>query len=398
MRKEVEPIAALAEHLRQEVLELHTSMGTKADEVQVIERLEDILAEQSDHKAILNIKADENEVAQRHETHVGETSKTLNGLQEAAEHLSISINSVEEQVAQVAGIASAKAERSDVDEMLRINESVQEQVSALKAELQGTLKALETWILEQNTRKSHGMKLQQKPADKSKAPPPTADTEASIGGLSAESAPPPGPPVGDQQLQQRVSDLENQLAEAMSHIMYARAEQAQQGGGGGMAVVAGMAPGMSGPFSAGFVPPASYALSHGKLDNSGSLVLPAADYAALRESPRGPRAKKAGGAYGATAASLAGQTGKVLPGPAAPEGADAGAGPPFRSQSERRQWLLQEKRRWLVEMRLGKNMTDGLGGPALQGGSSPATLPPLSGRGGGVLSNGMAMDTLATPR
>mgnify|MGYP003319794116 CR=1 FL=1 len=48
---------------------------------------------------------------------------------------------------------------------LKMNEAVQEQVATLKTELQGTLKALETWILEQNTKKTHGMKLQPKPAD-----------------------------------------------------------------------------------------------------------------------------------------------------------------------------------------------------------------------------------------
>ena len=157
MRSEVEPIAVLAEHLRQEVLELNSSLGTKAEEDQVADRLEDILAEQAEQKDILCLKADSSVVQEQHESHVGETSKTLNGLQEAAEHLGISINSVEEQVAQVAGIASAKAERTDVDEMMRMNESVQEQVAALKAELQGTLKALETWILEQNGRKASGM-------------------------------------------------------------------------------------------------------------------------------------------------------------------------------------------------------------------------------------------------
>ena len=28
-------------------------------------------------------------------------------------------------------------------------------------------------------------------------------------------------------------------------------------------------------------------------------------------------------------------------------------GPPFRSERERRAWLLQEKRRWILEMRSG---------------------------------------------
>lgn len=29
-------------------------------------------------------------------------------------------------------------------------------------------------------------------------------------------------------------------------------------------------------------------------------------------------------------------------------------GPPFRNPMERRQWLLQEKKRWLIDMRMGK--------------------------------------------
>ena len=61
-------------------------------------------------------------------------------------------------------------------------------------------------------------------------------------------------------------------------------------------------------------------------------------------------------------------------------------GPPFRSQSERRQWLLQEKRRWLVEMRLGKTAD------AISGIASSPKLPPLA------LSGGANVDTVATPR
>ena len=58
-------------------------------------------------------------------------------------------------------------ETHQVDEILRMNETVQEQVAALKQELQGTLKSLETWIFEQNARKP-GIKLQARGAELSR--------------------------------------------------------------------------------------------------------------------------------------------------------------------------------------------------------------------------------------
>ena len=69
-------------------------------------------------------------------------------------------------------------------------------------------------------------------------------------------------------------------------------------------------------------------------------------------------------------------------------------GPPFRSQSDRRQWLLQEKRRWLVEMRLGNIQPE----PAAAVSRLPPISPAAGGGGGATLSNGMNVDALATPR
>ena len=103
--------------------------------------------------------------------------------------------------------------------------------------------------------------------------------------------------------------------------------------------------------------------------------------AALRElpllSPRPPLRKKGGGP-GSHAASESGEV----------------AAPPFRSQSDRRQWLLQEKRRWLGEMRLG-----GGGNPAEASipAPTPSKLPPIPA-GGAALSNGIDLATIATPR
>ena len=101
-------------------------------------------------------------------------------------------------------------------------------MSGLKAELQGTLKALETWILEQNTKKNHGMKLQPKPA---KGGAPSAASEAhGPKPARAVGAPAPAPAderpsaleeaqarlqaATDEKLVARVGELERQLLEA----------------------------------------------------------------------------------------------------------------------------------------------------------------------------------------
>jgi hypothetical protein len=66
--------------------------------------------------------------------------------------------------------------------------------------------------------------------------------------------------------------------------------------------------------------------------------------------------------------------------------------PPFRSQADRRQWLLSEKRRWLVEMRLGNTPAEPVALPVEK-------LPPISRSTlEAVLVGGMRVDTLVTPR
>ena len=115
----------------------------------------------------------------------------------------------------------------------------------------------------------------------------------------------------------------------------------------------------SGPFASGFPPPAGvpdpYALNAGKLDASGAFVMPGDAYANQMMSPRPPPPRK-GGSKKAT--SEAGDPTQA----------------PFKSQGDRRQWLLQEKRKWMVEMRLG----DGGGAPpgSAQAPNS-ARLPPI---------------------
>ena len=69
-------------------------------------------------------------------------------------------------------------------------------------------------------------------------------------------------------------------------------------------------------------------------------------------SPREPNKRRPGGAHAATAASLGSQSARRAPrGKGEPE-EEAAPGPPFKSDKERRAFLLQEKRRWVVEARL----------------------------------------------
>ena len=178
MRRDVEPLADAAGHLRVDVDRLSAEMLTKADEEsvrtspllslrsllpprptqplaqpahsqpahslpahsppppltrrplpQVSTRVEDLQDVADEHRTLLATKADESVVRERHDGYANDTAKTLTSLREATEHLGISINSVEEQVGQVAHIAASKAEKAEVDDVLRMNESVQEQVS-----------------------------------------------------------------------------------------------------------------------------------------------------------------------------------------------------------------------------------------------------------------------------
>lgn len=117
---------------------------------------------------------------------------------------------------------------------------------------------------------------------------------------------------------------------------------------------------------------------------------PPQSFAEQHTSQRMSRQRMPGGAQATTAATLAGMTSKVAA--QALDANQAGPPPPFKSENERRAWLLQEKRRWIVEMRLGHAVPDV---------TEPAKLPPISGsqqQVGHVLMSGAALDTVATPR
>ena len=339
MRTEVLPISEKVTKLQVDLGQLTAEVGTKAAEEDVAHQVGQIQTVQADHKAQLLTKADEAAVVDRHERYVRESTNAINGLREVTEHLGISINSVEESVNLVAAQTGTKAETRDVHEMMKMNEAVQSQVSGLKAELQGTLKALETWILEQNTKKTHGMKLQPKPADSS----------APAAKAAAPAAAPPQASAADEKLQHRVGELERQLMETQALLYAQTGAQTMRGD-------------PTGAFGGGFPPPAGvpdpYALNAGKLDASGAFLMPGDAYTNQMMSPRPPPPRK-GGKGSSKAASEAGDAAQA----------------PFKSQGDRRQWLLQEKRKWLVEMRLG----DGGGAPPGSGQAppTPSKLPPI---------------------
>ena len=106
--------------------------------------------------------------------------------------------------------------------------------------------------------------------------------------------------------------------------------------------------------------------------------------------------RRPGGSHAATAASLGAQSPLISPRD------DSGAvpvGPPWKTQSERRDWLLQEKRKWLVEMRLqGQKPPGGGGGGGYSGdeGSPDGRFPPIAHPR--ALIGGHQIDTIATPR
>jgi len=429
MRAEMTPIAEEVKKLEAEISEMQAEMPLKATADEVAQRIDEIVAAASETKDLLLTKADAINVQERHERHVQESTSALNGLREVTEHLGISINSVEESVNLVAAQTGTKAETRDVHEMMRMNEGVQTQVAALKSELQGTLKALETWILEQNTKKTHGMRLQPKPADgvpqsatssrptggAATRPPPSAMSNAESQPPTGSASSPPGarpPPLpssfggapsppqsamplaaapsSDDKLQQRVTELERQLAETQA-LLYASGAAPPGFRGVG-----------DGPFVGGFGAPTGVpnatVFGASKLDATGSFLMPsggdaAAGYGGQGLTPR-PPPRAAGGVH-AAGGTHAASGGMYAAGGMYAEGGGDGVGPPFRSQSVRRQWLLQEKRRWLVEMRLG-----GPGAP--DGGAAqtavPGKLPPIPAAGGATLSTGVDVATLATPR
>jgi len=370
MRTELLPVADGMKKLQAELVTIAQDVLTKAAEEDVIARLDEINSVQTDHKAQLLTKADSVAVQERHERHVQESTNAINGLREVTEHLGISINSVEESVNLVAAQTGTKAETRDVHEMIKMNEGVQTQVASLKAELQGTLKSLETWILEQNTKKGNGVKLQPKPADTSASNNPAGKagngkpTDASGG--AGDAAATAAQNAAQEKLQHRVSELERQLAETQA-LLYAQA---------GAQGIRGPA---DGPFAPGFPPPPGVPHA-GSINTTGDFQMPdggaAPQYQPMGGSgltPRPPPRSK----NGSRSSAVGG-------------GGNAAQAPPFQSQSDRRQYLLQEKRKWLVEMRLGGG---GDGGEI----PTPSKLPPIPS-GGAALSNGTDLATLATPR
>ena len=160
MRAEVQPLSELAKKLQVDVAKLEVDCAGKAAEEDVAAKIDEIFAIQAEQKDELDRKADAALAAERHESQARQTNAALDTLREATEHLGISISSVEESVGMVAAQAGTKAERKDLEGMMKVNDAVQEQINTLKTDLQGTLKALETWILEQNTKKSQALKLQ----------------------------------------------------------------------------------------------------------------------------------------------------------------------------------------------------------------------------------------------
>ena len=492
LQEDVAPVADGLSQMRNDLGEINKKIASKAEELAVSARLDELVMEQKAQQAALSTKADAGPLRERHEAFAAQTTKDIHALRDAHEHLGITINGVEQSVEMVNHVASTKADEREVQEVARMSEAVQEQVTTLKQELQGTLKSLETWIMQQNTKKGQGIKLQPQPPDapsgttkqaiaknicnashlssqppppshaaidsQQGAPPPYSQPQAAHSQRSAPASSGGGAPPGvtgggsgggmivgggggegggeggggsqhlqvgsfahqqegvtqggmqmaapllaaggamvavpDEALRVRVAELERQLSETMLYV--ARIEKAaisRKGGGGASGGRCGTQ--LDGPFGGSFAPPASmYAVGgYGSIDASGSLALGGIDGPALFDyphepiEPRAARKRAPGGVTAMTASSAHAQTGKVLSstdGDAPPEGE---FGPPFRSQSDRRQWLLNEKRRWLIEMRLGNVEPD----------VPPSKLPPLS-RVGATLSNGMSVAALVSPR
>ena len=133
-----------------------------------------------------------------------------------------------------------------------------------------------------------------------------------------------------------------------------------------------------------------HAASAGLLPRGGAAA------AAVPPMPKARKKRRPGGSHAATASSLGAQSPLISPRD------DSGAvpvGPPWKTQSERRDWLLQEKRKWLVEMRLqGQKPPGGGGGGGYSGdeGSPDGRFPPIAHPR--ALIGGHQIDTIATPR
>ena len=181
----------------------------------------------------------------------------------------------------------------------------------------------------------------------------------------------------------RVDELERQLAETQA-MLYA---QAGVQAGMGRQLRGGLGAATDGPFGGNYTMPANIstasAYGGGHIDATGTFAMPADKHQPMLSPRPPPPRKKGGGAAGimggtaSYAASKSGAGRVVVAG-----GGEDEQGPPFRSQADRRQWLLQEKRRWLVEMRLN-------------GTESDAKLPPI---GMQQLSDGTDLNALVSPR
>lgn len=93
---------------------MYEQLQLKADGAEMKEQLSRINSELSQHADDIETKADEVETLDRHQSLAIETATSFKTLGDGHERLGISINSVQEQVGQMASIMSTKAERHEV--------------------------------------------------------------------------------------------------------------------------------------------------------------------------------------------------------------------------------------------------------------------------------------------
>ena len=115
---------------------------------------------QAQQREAIATKANDFDTQERHEALVAETKEGAKSLHDRAEQLGTSINAVEEQLAQLSNLTQHKAEAHEVDEVLRQNDAVQGQVSALKG----------LWMLAQDlSAQTDPVKLRHKIGERAKA-------------------------------------------------------------------------------------------------------------------------------------------------------------------------------------------------------------------------------------
>ena len=156
------------------------------------------------------------------------------------------------------------------------------------------------------------------------------------------------------ELQVRIIELERQMAGMHALLLQRSPQMAPQMTPQPTAVAGGRAPySVSATFDAtsADAPPSSALFtsqSHHAPNSSPRSTHKRMGMATRREDTgRGRCGGEAGGAARGGAAGGDAAVGGAT-------GSARGDGPPFRSHVDRKQWLLQEKRRWLVEMRLGR--------------------------------------------